>query len=246
MARRAARCFSSLSNSVELEGGARYGTPILLSPSGGADARVNLFFRFGSVAAHRPRTWRRYAFSLVWLDFLETRARSWDAASRADFDGFKHWRMTDHRNPQRVRATSFDTDRAALNMFYDWAARYGVANPVPTRGVTEDPGDTARRAGRRDPMRPAGSPRRQVKWLLRPAFEQWRDVGLRGFGFDGHRRSGWRGFNEDRDAAFVDGLYGTGLRLAEWASPPARAARSAAADPATPPRARRRQLSPPP
>jgi len=48
------------------------------------------------------------------------------------------------------------------------------ARPV---GV-EDQGDPARRAGRRDPMRPAGSPRRQVKWLLRPAFEQWRDVGL--------------------------------------------------------------------
>jgi len=89
--------------------GARHGTPILLSPSGGADARINLFFRFGDVAAHRPRTWRRYAFSLVvWLDFLETRARSWDVATRADFDGFKHWRMTDHRNPQRVRATSFE------------------------------------------------------------------------------------------------------------------------------------------
>jgi len=58
-------------------------------------------------------------------------------------------------------------------MFYDWADRYGVANPVPTRVVTaEDQGDPARRAGRRDPMRPAGSPRRQVKWLLRPAFEQ--------------------------------------------------------------------------
>ncbi len=54
--------------------------------------------------------------------------------------------------------------------------------------------------------------------MLRPAFEQWRDVGLRGYGFDGLRRPGWRGANEDRDAAFVDGLYGTGLRLAEWAS----------------------------
>ena len=34
----------------------------------------------------------------------------------------------------------------------------------------------------------------------------------------GSARPGWRGFNEDRDTAFVDGLYGTGLRLAEWAS----------------------------
>jgi hypothetical protein len=57
-----------------------------------------------------------------------------------------------------------------------------------------------------------------VKWLLRSAFEQWRDIGLRGYGFDGRRLPGWRGFNEDRDAAFVDGLYGTGLRLIMWSS----------------------------
>ncbi|MFE4753223.1 hypothetical protein ACFRIB_23600 [Streptomyces mirabilis] len=49
-------------------------------------------------------------------------------------------------------------------------------------------------------------------------FEQWRDVGLSGYGFDGARRAGWRGRNEDRDVAFVDGLYGTGLRLQEWGS----------------------------
>ena len=36
----------------------------------------------------------------------------------------------------------------------------------------------------------AGVTRRQVKWLLRPAFEQWRDIGLRGFGFGGQRRPG--------------------------------------------------------
>lgn len=55
--------------------------------------------------------------------------------------------------------------------------------------------------------------------MLRPAFERWRDVGLRGYGLDGLRRPGWRGGGcEDRDVAFVDGLYGTGLRLAEWAS----------------------------
>ncbi|QSE87789.1 integrase (plasmid) [Rhodococcus pseudokoreensis] len=157
---------------------------------------------------------------MVWLDFLETRGRSWDEATPADFDSFKHWRITDHRNLQRVRPTSFDTDRAGLNTFYDWAEqRYGVVNPVPTRRVAENHVDDAVAAGGgRDPIRPAGSPRRQVKWLLRSAFEQWRDIGLRGYGFDGRRRPGWRGFNEDRDAAFVDGLYGTGLRLTEWSS----------------------------
>lgn len=200
--------------------GARQGTPFLLAPDGTADARVNLFFRIGWVASRRPRTWRRYAFSLVvWLDFLEAYGRRWDEAAPEDFDAFKHWRMTDDRNTGRVRPTSFDADRSGLNTFYTWASqRYDVVNPVPTRSVEPTPQEWSGPGPRRDPARPAGSPRRQVKWLLRTAFEQWRDIGLRGYGFDGRRLEGWRGFNEDRDAAFVDGLYGTGLRLAEWAS----------------------------
>ena len=44
------------------------------------------------------------------------------------------------------------------------------------------------------------------------------NVGLRGYGFDGLRWPGWRGQSEDRDVAFLEGLYGTGLRLREWAS----------------------------
>jgi hypothetical protein len=54
--------------------------------------------------------------------------------------------------------------------------------------------------------------------MLRAAFEQWVGIGLRGYGFDGLRRAGWRGGCEDRDAAFAAGLYGTGLRLQEWAT----------------------------
>lgn len=200
--------------------GARHGTPFLLAPDGRADARVNLFFRIGSVASCRPRTWRRYAFSLVvWLDFLEACGRRWDEAAPEDFDSFKHWRMTDERNTGRVRPTSFDADRSGLNTFYTWASqRYAVVNPVPTRSIEPASREWGGPGPRRDPARPAGSPRRQVKWLLRTAFEQWRDVGLRGYSFDGRRLEGWRGFNEDRDAAFVDGLYGTGLRLSEWSS----------------------------
>ncbi|MCQ8195348.1 hypothetical protein [Streptomyces rugosispiralis] len=42
-----------------------------------------------------------------------------------------------------------------------------------------------------------------MKWLLRSGFEQWRNIGLRGYGFDGLRRPGWRGYNEDRDVAYA-------------------------------------------
>ncbi|MGW1976617.1 integrase [Streptomyces sp. NPDC001889] len=216
--------------------GARHGTPVIVGPTGRSDPRINLFFRTGRMATSEPGTWRRYAYSLVvWLDFLDAIGSSWDCASVRDVEAFKDWRVTDLRNGERIRPTSFDTDRAGLNSFYRWSSsRYGIFNPVPTVHADHvtDSGDTggdgswaggwsagageARR--RRDPLRPGGARRRQVKWLLRSALEQWRDVGLRGYGFDGLRREGWHGFNEDRDCAFVDGLYGTGLRVREWAS----------------------------
>ena len=206
--------------------GARQGTPVIVHTAGEVDARVNLFFRTGPMAAARPGTWRRYAFALVvWLNFLQVWGRPWDRAGRGDVEAFKDWRLTDARNDGRVAPASFDTDRAALNSFYGWASsRYRITNPVPSaprRAWRQaDEGDAALRdLPGRDGLRPASASRRQVKWMLRPAFEQWRDVGLRGYGLDGLRRPGWRGGGcEDRDIAFVDGLYGTGLRLTEWAS----------------------------
>ena len=206
--------------------GARQGTPVIAHTTGEMDARVNLFFRTGPMAAARPGTWRRYAFALVvWLNFLRVWGLSWDQAGPGDVEAFKDWRLTDARNDGRVAPASFDTDRAALNSFYGWASsRYGIVNPVPTaprRGWrrADDSGAALADLPGRDGLRPASASRRQVKWMLRPAFEQWRDVGLRGYGFDGLRRRGWRGGGcEDRDVAFTDGLYGTGLRLTEWAS----------------------------
>nr|WSY52033.1 site-specific integrase [Streptomyces sp. NBC_00886] len=217
--------FSTLGNlhARAVRNGARHGTPVILSPSGRPDSRINLFFREGRMATSQPGTWRRYAYTLVvWLDFLDAVGTTWDQAAVRDIEAFKDWRITDTRNTERVRPTSFDTDRAGLNSFYTWASsRFEITNPVATVRV-DDAMSTARAygRGRRDPLRPAGSTSRQVKWLLRDALEQWRDIGLRGYGFDGLRRPGrlGGGFNEDRDTAFVDGLYGTGLRLREWAS----------------------------
>jgi hypothetical protein len=46
----------------------------------------------------------------------------------------------------------------------------------------------------------------------------WRNLGLRGFTSEGVPRQEWRGRTEDRDVAFVEGLFGTGLRIGEWSS----------------------------
>jgi hypothetical protein len=41
---------------------------------------------------------------------------------------------------------------------------------------------------------------------------------LRGRDLSGRADPSWQGRNEQRDAAFAEGLYGTGLRLGSWAS----------------------------
>ncbi len=128
-----------------------------------------------------------------------------DAASEEDAEYFKVWRLCDENNPGRVAGSTFAPNLAALRMFYRWAAgRYGVADPV----AAVDDFD----------LRPHGVRDRRVKWLDPGGYRRWRDVGLRGLGLDERADPGWRARSEQRDAAFADGLYGSGLRLSEWAS----------------------------
>ncbi|MGW6459767.1 hypothetical protein ACWF94_28210 [Streptomyces sp. NPDC055078] len=144
--------------------GAKHGTPVILSPSGWPDWRINLFFREGAMADAEPGTWRRYAYSLiVWLDFLEAIGVAWDCATVRHVNAFKDWRITDQRNEEPIRATSFDTDRAGLNTFYTWAnGRFGIVNPVATiRAEKERSRPSGYGATRRDPLRPAGSTMRE-------------------------------------------------------------------------------------
>ena len=149
--------------------------------------------------------------------------------------------MLDERNPRRVRRTTWRCDLAALRAFYDWAARtYGVRNPTPRRER-----ESHRRIGRPStPRRLAshavialgasietsietsiGKARtsadrrvRPVRWLTPHAFRRWVDLGLHGVGLDGRDAPVWLGRNSQRDAAFADLLYGTGLRLQEAGS----------------------------
>ena len=65
---------------------------------------------------------------------------------------------------------------------------------------------------------PAGARRNRVKWLDPAGYRRWRDLGLAGMTVDGRPDPAFRGRNEQRDCAFADGLYGSGLRLSEWAS----------------------------
>ncbi|MEW2620863.1 integrase [Streptomyces sp. NPDC048106] len=162
-------------------------------------------------------TREKYGYALcTWLGFLDAVGRRWDGADAEDVGGFKFWRMTDEANPQRVAGGTVSDNLDAVNAFYDWAsARYGVRNPVirvaRQRGSSRVGGDGFEAA-------PHVVRERDVKWLDPGGYALWRDVGLRGLDREGREVTRWRGRNSQRDCAFADGLFGTGLRLTEWAS----------------------------
>jgi integrase len=186
--------------------GRRQDQPFLIGPDGRPDPRVNAFFASARMLARSPLTWSKYAQSIaLWLNFLLVSGQCWDAATEEDGEYFKEWRLSDARNPGLVAGSTFAANLAALRMFYRWAAaRYGVADPV----AAVDDFD----------LRPHGVRGRRVKWLDPGGYRRWRDVGLRGLGLDDRPDPRWRDRNDQRDAAFADGLYGSGLRLSEWAS----------------------------
>ena len=119
-------------------------------------------------------------------------------------------------NTGHVAAGSFRVDLAVISKFYDWAASRGsVENPVRlrVRGRTRSGAPVIGLEAT-----PSGIRRADVKWLTPEAFRVWRNVGLQGYTLDGLPSDRWQGRTEDRDVAYAEGLYGTGLRMAEWSS----------------------------
>ena len=181
----------------------RDGQRFLIGPDGFPDLRVNAFLGSPRMRNLAETTNRDYAHCLaLWLNFLAARGCRWQDATRDDAEEFEFWRLTDPANPTTVGTSTFTKDVAACKKFYNWASgRY--------LGVTDIFADVGFPRARREA---------RVRWLDPAAVARWRDVGLRGRDLTGRRDRSWRGRNEQRDSAFADGLYGTGLRLTEWAS----------------------------
>jgi site-specific recombinase XerD len=178
------------------------GQRFLIGPDGRPDERVNAFLASPRMRNRAENTSRAYAYSLgVWLNFLLAAGLNWWEASEDEAEAFQFWRLTDPRNGQPVEASSFARDVAACKSFYRWIGkRHAVVNPFE------------------DFEPPRGRKGADVKWLDPAAVTRWIDVGLRGRDLSGRADPSWQGRNEQRDAAFAEGLYGTGLRLGSWAS----------------------------
>jgi site-specific recombinase XerD len=217
--------------------GTRDGQRFLIGPDGRPDQYVNEFLSSLARRTQGEHTSRKYAYSLaIWLNFLQVRQppRSWYEADSTDVEDLKFWRMTDGRNPRRVTGSTWHGDLAALSAFYTWATRkYSVRNPIALRElrhrrrtnrqatyVQAQDGVTSRESTVPTEMaaEPAGIRDSDPKWFTPRAYRRWVDWGLRGLGPDGRDAPVWRGRNSERDAAFADLLYGTGLRLQEGGS----------------------------
>lgn len=197
----------------------RVGQPFLVGPDGTVDVRVNRWLVSDEIRGLSRSTWEKYAYSLkVWLSFLSAYGCRWDEADHGAQEAFKVWRVQDERNPRLVSLGTYDHDLIAIRLFYGWAsAEYGVHNPIRMRrgrGRRRRDGSPVERAV----TAPKATRDRDVKWFDPDGFARYRDVGLQGLTVDGEDDPGFRGRNGQRDGAFIDGLYGTGLRLQEWAS----------------------------
>ncbi|MGW2539491.1 hypothetical protein ACWC5I_01100 [Kitasatospora sp. NPDC001574] len=174
----------------------------MIGPDGRPDERINAFLGSAKMRNRADTTNDDYAYSLVlWLNFLLTIGRSWWEVVEEDVSEFEFWRLTAPENEKTVQTSTFTRDLAGCKAFYRWVS---ARHPVPNPFEEYDP--------------PRGRRHDDVKWLDPAAIVRWRDLGLRGRGLDGREDPAWRGRNEQRDGAFYDGLYGTGLRLSSWAS----------------------------
>ncbi|GAA3516950.1 site-specific integrase [Streptosporangium album] len=193
------------------------GDPIMLSPDCRIDELLSLFFCRSAFARLAMGTKRSYTDDYrLFFDFLWGRGKAWSEATADDLWDFEDWRTRSPRNPGRVGGARWNRGLAALTHLYRWAVRHGyvATNPIEMRErlgqygeVTETPAAQAKNARASN-----------VHWMTPRMFRLWANVGLRGHTAEGLVAEGWTGRLEDRNTAFADLLFCSGLRLGEGAS----------------------------
>ncbi|WP_230210991.1 site-specific integrase [Streptomyces kaniharaensis] len=178
---------------------------------------MSLYVQSGAFRRHTPETKRNYATDIcLFLAFLWARGLAWTQAVERDLEDFEHWRRFAAENPRLIGGSKWNRELAALVGLYAWAARAGHVprSPVGTRQVLGPYGAVVSA-----PVARAKDARRSnVHWLTPRAFRRWVEVGLRGQGGGGLPLPGWCGRLEDRNVAFVDLLYSSGMRRSEAGS----------------------------
>lgn len=202
----------------EAEAGIRPDSPFLVDPTGATDAYMTAYLNSMRFRKLAPNTQISYVTDYrLFFDFLWRRKESrWLDATEFDIEDFEDWRRRAKDNPRPVGGSKWMRELAALKKLYDWAVRKRLieASPLATVFVRGRDGE------RIEVLEAAASDvqRTNVKWLTPRMARVWRDVGLRGFSAAGLADDSFRGRTGDRNAAFFDLLWDSGLRRAEGGS----------------------------
>ena len=189
----------------------RPGQPFLLRADGTADKDVLSYFKSPSCRRLKPETRLSYAYDLkAHLSFLSSQGVDWRDATEEHLEDYEYWRRHDEDNPRRVGPAKYARELYACRHFYELQARRGVISRSPVEVVT------VRRYGGRvtttPRLQPPNARRTRMKWLTPAAYREWCDVGLGGSTHDGRP---WLGRNDQRNLAFAETMWSSGLRLRE-------------------------------
>jgi site-specific recombinase XerD len=193
------------------------GDPFMLDPAHRADPRLTNYLTRSSFSHLAAETKRNYTSDCrLFFNFLWSRGRNWDEATEDDWLDWEDWRRWSNRNPSRISDSKWDREQAALNRLYVWAERkkWVAQNPIPHRSLIMPGGQVVRVAA----TTAASTKSSDVRWLTPRAYRLWRDVGLRGYGADNTRDPRWSGRSDDRNAAYSDLLFSSGMRRTEGGS----------------------------
>lgn len=200
------------------------GTPYLMSPAFEYDIELNAFFYSAEMLASRATTRLGYARDLrSFFTFLQhgRGVDDWRGATEEDHRAYLIWRREDPAGP-RISDATWDRELSAVNRFFAWQVSRGHLHATPIRQRERRPGPRSLGRSASTGTTPAtyshGARRSRLEWFPAPSYRRWRDVGVRGYGADGLPDPAFRGRWADRNAAFVDLMVRTGLRLAEQAS----------------------------
>lgn len=190
------------------------GDPILLSPDYRIDEALGRYLCRSSFARLAHEAKRNYTDDYcLFFDFLWGRGKTWRDATADDLWDYEDWRTRSLRNPRRVGGARWNRGLAALIRLYEWAVQrdHVPVNPVIMRSVVG-------RSGQRvlvPAARAKNARTSEVRWLTPRAFRRWVEVGLRGHAADGVPSAERLA---DRNGAFADLLFSSGVRLTEGAS----------------------------
>lgn len=193
------------------------GSPFMTSPAGEVDPVLTSYFNSATFRRLADSSKHSYTDDYrTFFNFLWGREKRWLEASVRDFEDYEDWRRRAPENPRPISGSKWVRERAALKRLYDWAQQERLLDASPIRTVMVRGRDGLMMEVAEAAAHDVRSS--NVKWLTPRMSKLWRDVGLLGLTPDGVFDETFRGRNGDRNAAYADLLFDSGLRRTEGAS----------------------------